>query len=199
VASAFAGSDPDARVLVCASELSSLHFRYEPDPRLTVVNALFADGAAAAVGRAEPASSADAWRVAASGSAFVPGTEDAMTWRIGDEGFEMTLSPKVAGYIGERLRPWLESWLGSKGRKLADVATWAVHPGGPKILGAVEASLGLRDHALDDSRAVLADHGNMSSPTILFIIDRLRRRRAPLPCVALAFGPGLAIEAALFE
>ncbi len=199
VAAAFAGSDPGARVLVCAAELSSLHFRYEPDPRQTVVNALFADGAAAAVGQARPSSSADAWRLVASGSALVPDSADAMTWKIGDEGFEMTLSPKVAGHVGERLRPWLESWLAARGRKLADIATWAVHPGGPKILDAVEATLKLPPRALDDSRAVLRDQGNMSSPTILFILDRLRRRRAPLPCVALAFGPGLAIEAALFE
>ncbi len=199
VAAAFAGSEPEARVLVCAAELSSLHFRYEPDPRQTVVNALFADGAAAAVGRSEPASREAAWRLAASGSCVVPGTEDAMTWRIGDDGFEMTLSPKVAGYVKDRLRPWLEGWLGPRGIKLADIATWAIHPGGPKILDAVADVLGLPEQALDDSRGVLADHGNMSSPTILFILDRLRRRRAPLPCVALAFGPGLTIEAALFE
>ncbi len=198
VAGAFAGADRSARVLVCAAELTSLHFRYEADPRLSVVNALFADGAAAVAGRAEPIDEAGPWRLAASGSALIPGSADAMTWRIGDQGFEMTLSPRVGGLIGEHLRPWLEGWLDSRGLAIADIATWAIHPGGPRILDAAEAALGLPRSATEDSREILAAHGNMSSPTVLFLIDRLRSRGAPLPCVALAFGPGLAIEAALF-
>ncbi len=198
VARAFAASDRSARVLVCAVELPSLHFRYEPDPRLTVVNALFADGAAAVVGRAEPLDEADAWRLVAGGSALVPGTADSMTWRIGDKGFEMTLSQKVPATIGEHLRPWLVAWLAGHGLAIADVASWAIHPGGPRVLDATEHALGLKAEATLESRAVLADLGNMSSPTILFILDRLRRRGAPRPCVALGFGPGLVIEAALF-
>ena len=110
----------------------------------------------------------------------------------------MTLSPRVGCHIGEHLRPWLEGWLASRGLTVAEVATWAIHPGGPKILDAAEAALGLPRSATEDSRAILARYGNMSSPTVLFLIDRLRRRGAPLPCVSLAFGPGLAIEAALF-
>jgi predicted naringenin-chalcone synthase len=198
VAGAYAGSDRSARVLVCAAELPSLHFHYEPDPRLSVVNALFADGAAAVAGRAEPSGEPGAWTLEASGSVLVPRSADAMTWKIGDQGFEMTLSPRVGALIGENLRPWLEGWLDSRGLTPGDVATWAIHPGGPKILDAAEAALGLSRSATEDSREILAAYGNMSSPTILFLIDRLRQRGAPLPCVALAFGPGLAIEAALF-
>jgi predicted naringenin-chalcone synthase len=74
-----------------------------------------------------------------------------------------------------------------------------VHPGGPRILSSVAAALGLERSALTTSRDVLREYGNMSSPTILFILDRLERAKAPLPCVALAFGPGLAVEAVLFE
>jgi predicted naringenin-chalcone synthase len=198
VAGAYAGSDKSARVLVCAAELPSLHFRYEPDPRLSVVNALFADGAAAVAGRAEPSDEPGAWSLEASGSVLVPRSAEAMTWKIGDQGFEMTLSPKVGALIGEHLRPWLESWLDSRGLALGDIASWAIHPGGPKILDAAESALGLPRSATDDSREILAAYGNMSSPTVVFLIDRLQRRQAPLPCVALAFGPGLAIEAALF-
>jgi predicted naringenin-chalcone synthase len=198
VAAAYAGSDPSARILVCAAELTSLHFRYEPDPRLSVVNALFADGAAAVAGRAKAPNEAGSWNLVASGSVLVPDSAEAMTWRIGDQGFEMTLSPKVGALIGEHLRPWLESWLDAKGQAFGDVATWAIHPGGPKILDAAEAALGLPGSATEDSREILAAYGNMSSPTVLFLIDRLRWRQAPLPCVALAFGPGLAVEAALF-
>lgn len=198
VAGAFASADRSARILVCAAELPSLHFRYEPDPRQSVVNALFADGAAAAVGRAGPPDGSDPWRLVASGSAVIPGTADAMTWKIGDRAFQMTLSPKVAGMITANLRTWLGRWLESKGLGLGEVASWAIHPGGPRILDAAEEALGLGRSATADSRDVLAECGNMSSPTVLFILDRLRSRRAPLPCVSLAFGPGLTIEAALF-
>src|SRR5205807_2488857 len=97
------------------------------------------------------------------------------------------------------LRPWMEGWLTRQGVALAEVGSWAVHPGGPRIVDAVEEGLGLPRGATDVSRAVLADHGNMSSPTLLFILDRLRADRAPRPCVALGFGPGLTAEAALFR
>ena len=81
---------------------------------------------------------------------------------------------------------------------LADVKSWAIHPGGPKIVSAVEESLGLTAEALAPSRAVFAEYGNMSSPTVLFIVQKLRAANAPRPCVALGFGPGLVAEAALF-
>jgi alpha-pyrone synthase len=201
VARAFASADRSARVLVCAAELPSLHFRYEPNPRMAVVNALFGDGAGAVVGGSEPRSGAEdhPWRLVASGSTLVPGSEDVMTWKLGDQRFEMTLSTKVAGFIGENLRRWLQGWLGDQGLAIADVASWAIHPGGPKILDAVEDALGLPRSATTVSREVLAEFGNMSSPTVLFILDRLRARRAPRPCVSLGFGPGLVIEAALFS
>jgi predicted naringenin-chalcone synthase len=109
----------------------------------------------------------------------------------------MTLSRRVPGLIARSLRPWLESWLQDNGLSLLEVGSWAVHPGGPKILGAVEESLELPRDALGASRGVLAAYGNMSSPTVIFVIDRLRRENAPLPCVALGFGPGLVAEAAL--
>src|SRR5437773_11629928 len=121
-----------------------------------------------------------------------------MTWSVGDHGFEMTLSKRVPGLIAAHLRPWLEAWLRPHGLAPADVASWAVHPGGPRILTAVEEALGLDRSATAVSREVLATCGNMSSPTVLFILDRLQRAGAARPCVALGFGPGLAAEAALF-
>jgi predicted naringenin-chalcone synthase len=198
VAQAFVGSDRSARVLLCAVELCSLHFQYGWQADLAVANALFADGAAAVVGARGSDDRPEAWRLLANGSCLLPDTEDAMSWHIGDHGFLMTLSPNVSPLIKEHLRGWLESWLDSYRLTLAQVGCWAVHPGGPRILDAVEEALGLDRCALADARAVLADYGNMSSPTVLFILDRLRQRRAPRPCVALAFGPGLAIEAAVF-
>jgi predicted naringenin-chalcone synthase len=194
VARAFAESDPSALVLLCAVEMCSLHYDYRTETARILANALFADGAAALVARA----GAGAWRHAASGSAILPASEDQMTWSIGDHGFEMGLSPRVPATIAAHLRPWLCRWLEGEGLALGDVRSWAVHPGGPRILDAVEETLGLPPEATLDSRAVLEECGNMSSPTVLFILDRLRRRAAPRPCVALGFGPGLAAEAALF-
>ena len=212
VARALAASEPGSTVLLCAAELCSLHFRFGGGTEQSVVNALFADGAAAAVvGQAEADTEAAGpesdlpddgprahWRLAASGSVLIPGTAGAMTWGIGDHGFDMTLSPEIPALIRAHLPGWLDGWLGRQGLSTAAVGSWAVHPGGPRILDAVRDSLGLDRNALDDSRAVLAAYGNMSSPTILFILDRLTRRDAPRPCVALGFGPGLAVEAALF-
>jgi predicted naringenin-chalcone synthase len=196
VANAFTGADPSAVALVCAVELCSLHYHYGWDPEKMIANALFADGAAAIVGAAK--GPRDAWRLAANGSVILPNSTDAMTWTIGDHGFEMTLSKRVPQLIGEHLRPWLQKWLAAHGVDWRSVRSWAIHPGGPKILEAVEAALDLPGGATAAARAVFAEHGNMSSPTVLYIIDRLRIARAPRPCVALGFGPGLAAEAALF-
>lgn len=199
VARAFAQSDTSARVLLCATELCSLHYRYGWDPEQVVANALFADGAAAVVGSAERDEDDGAWRLAATGSCLIPDSADAMTWRIGDHGFVMTLSSQVPHLIRDHLRAWVVAWLDANGLRLSEVRTWAVHPGGPRILNAVEAALTLDPEALAVSHQVLRDYGNMSSPTILFILERLRQQDAPRPCVALGFGPGMMAEALLFR
>ncbi len=196
VARALTAAEPGACVLLCAVELCSLHFHYGWDPKKVVSNALFGDGAAALVGRATERT--DCWRVAANGARLFPDCEYAMTWNIGDHGFAMTLSTKVPNLIEANLRPWLESWLARHGLRIEDIGSWAIHPGGPRILNAVAETLGLDRQATEVSREVLTQHGNMSSPTVLFILDRLRRRGAARPCVAMGFGPGLAAEAALF-
>jgi predicted naringenin-chalcone synthase len=198
VAHAFTSSDRSAVVLICAAELCSLHFQYGWQADLAVSNALFGDGAAAIVGTRGHDGLPACWQLLANSSCVAPETDDAMSWRIGDRGFEMTLSPKVAALIAQHLRPWLDSWLAAYKLDVASVCSWAIHPGGPRVLDAVQESLNLDRSALADSRAVLADHGNMSSPTVLFILDRLRQREAARPCVSLAFGPGLAIEGAIF-
>jgi alpha-pyrone synthase len=210
VASSLAGTDPGARVLLCCVELCSLHLGYGQDADTLVANALFADGAAALVGvgangrehdgaGSGPGARAEqpGWRVAASGTLLMPDSEDAMTWRIGDNGFRMTLSARVPDLIRAQVGGWLKGWLKEHGLALEDVRTWAVHPGGPRILTAFGEGAGLEPDAFSASREVLAEHGNMSSATLLFILHRLREAGAPAPVVALAFGPGLVAEVAL--
>jgi predicted naringenin-chalcone synthase len=203
VARAFTKAEPESCVLLCAVELCSLHYHYGWNPSKMVANALFADGAAAVVGVAAGSGDprrtggADHWRVAATGSCLVPDSAEVMTWTIHDHGFEMTLAKQVPGLIAKHLRPWLCDWLGKQGVRLEEVGSWAVHPGGPRILSAVEEGLGLPATALAASHAVFAECGNMSSPTLLFILERLRCEGARRPCVMLGFGPGLTAEAAL--
>lgn len=197
VANALATADSRARVLVCAVELCTLHSPYHWDPEMMVCSAIFADGAAAVVGAA--GGPGDGWRLAASGSCVLPSSENDMTWKVGDHGFRMTLSKNVPDLIEKNLRPWLVAWLERHGLRFDEVASWAIHPGGPKILSAVEEALGLPPSVNQPAREVLAEYGNMSSPTILFLLDHMRKQQAPRPCVALAFGPGLTAEAALFR
>ncbi len=196
VAQGYAASDPQACVLVVCVELCSLHQQYSSDPQQIVANALFADGAAAIVVTSEMA--AGRWSLLAQRSLILEDTADMMSWRIRDHGFEMTLSPSVPDLIRGQLRDWLNDWLPGAGVTLDQIRSFAVHPGGPRILNAVVEGLNLPADALDASRGVLSDYGNMSSPTILFILNRLREAKAVTPCLALAFGPGLTIEAALF-
>lgn len=196
VAAGFAGAQADATVLVASVELCSLHFQYGWDAERMVSNALFSDGAAALVGQSA-APDSTGWRIAASGTFRIPDSEKEMTWRIGDHGFHMTLSPSVPDLISDHLEGWLRGWLAESGLALEDIQSWAVHPGGPRVLTAVRTSLGLEPEAVQLSRDILAGHGNMSSATVLFILQELRSRRAPRPCVALAFGPGLVVEATL--
>jgi alpha-pyrone synthase len=121
-----------------------------------------------------------------------------MTWDVGDHGFVMALAKKVPDIICRNLRPFLEPWLAERGLSIAAVRSWAIHPGGPKILAAVGEALELPAELLLPAQAVFASHGNMSSPTVLFVLDQLRMLGCKPPCVALGFGPGLNVETALF-
>ena len=203
VARAFVEADPSACVLLCAVELCSLHLQEGWNPDHIVANALFADGAGAVVavsadGADEGSTHKTGLQLVASTSTVLPGTEELMGWIIEDHGFSMVLSSKVPSRIATQLRPWLEQWLAGLGLTLPEVETWAVHPGGPRILAAVLESAGLQPAQIDLSTAVLRQFGNMSSATILFILERLRTTAGrDGPCLALGFGPGLTVEAAL--
>jgi predicted naringenin-chalcone synthase len=193
VANSFSVADENAVVLVCAAEICSVHFQYGWDSDAIIANSLFADGAAAVVLKGGARSPS----YFASHSFIVPDTHGAMTWNIGDNGFVMRLDRNIPDVIEAHLSEVLSSWLAKMDLSLTDISSWAVHPGGPRILSAVENALALSASALSCSRQILESCGNMSSPTVLFILQRLLEANDSLPCVLLAFGPGLTIEAAL--
>ena len=181
-------------VLLCAAEICSIHFHYGWKSDNLLANSLFADGAASLL--LAPSRGRDNWCLVDSASYVVPDSLDAMSWKVQDDGFAMTLTSAVPELIQERLREWLESWLSSLGLALADIEAWAIHPGGAKIVEAVKQSLDLSDSAVSHSLGVLQELGNMSSPTVLFILEKIRASLGCVPTVVLAFGPGLTIEAA---
>lgn len=197
-ADALTRATPGCRVLLVCVELCTLHFQYGWEPRGLVANALFADGAAACVLHtpADEKNSTPAYAAAA--STVLPGSADDMTWTVGDHGFRMTLAPTVPDTVRRHLGPWLNPWLAEQGLTPSDVAGWAIHPGGPRVLAAVEDALD-QPHIADPARDILQHFGNLSSPTVLLILDALRQQQTPRPWVALAFGPGLTFEAALFR
>ncbi|MGL4420442.1 MAG: type III polyketide synthase [Gemmataceae bacterium] len=194
VCSAFA-ADPKAVILMVCVELSSLHYYYGTEPDKVIANALFADGAAAVVGR----NGTGPWTVAATGSCRIPDSAFAMRWDIGDQGFTMTLSRQIPRLIAKHVPAWLEQWLAPHGHTPQSLAAWAIHPGGPRILDAVQESLAIQPEQAAVSRAIFAEYGNMSSPTVLFVLQRLRLQHAPRPIGLIAFGPGLVAEAALIQ
>ena len=196
-------SDPAARVLVVNLELCSLHIQETPELETALSFMLFGDGATAALVSAAP----EGLGMLDFRSTTLPDSAGLITWRIGDQGFDMKLSGKVPGRIATALRTELER--NDSGGLLRGLATqqvdlWAVHAGGRTVLDGVEQGLRLSRGALDWSRGVLRDFGNMSSATIMFILDRMMRAApaaagSPQTGLAMAFGPGLCAETFRFQ
>jgi predicted naringenin-chalcone synthase len=188
-------SDPAARVLTVTVELSSLHLQFATELEPLLAELQFGDGAAAALVTAEPRGFA----IVAPFTATLPQSDELIRWTIGDAGFEMVLSGEVPGRIGAALQEegfrhrLLDGW------DAGGVDAWAVHAGGRSILDAVERGLGLTADKLAASRRVLAEFGNMSSSTLMFVLADLLDQPQTDRGVAIAFGPGLAAEGFRFE
>jgi len=188
LAARLARSEPGAVVLFVCVELCSLAFRIdEPSKADIVATALFGDGAAACVLRAGEAGFA-----AADGAAehTWPNTLDIMGWRVDPTGLGVIFAQAIPPFARRRLRPAMDAMLASQGLGVEDIDRFVCHPGGVKVIEALEASLELGQGALDHERDVLADHGNMSAPTVLHVLDRARRRGLPPRSVVTALGPG---------
>ena len=194
-------------VLLCL-ELPSLHAQPGPtstkgqrasedDLQQMVAHALFSDAAAAVV--MQPGGpGVELVDVVALTDAS---TSDHMTWDITDLGFKMGLSPRIPDVLGLHVRNVVDDLLGTHGVRREDVAGWAVHPGGPRILDVVQDRLDLDPALLEPSREVLRDFGNCSSATVLLVLEQVLARGVDHGdhVVALAFGPGLTLYVALLR
>ncbi len=187
-------SEPDAKVLLVNLELCTLHLQETQDLEQVLSFLVFGDGCAASLISAEPTGFAmDSFR-----SLLIPETRELITWRIRGGGFDMLLSGKVPGEIGKALAISGAEVLGKQRKE--DITLWGVHPGGKSVLDAVERGLGLPEDALAASRQTLECFGNMSSATVMFVLERLMQSAQPgeKGC-AMSFGPGLTAETMLFH
>ncbi len=185
-------------VLLC-EELVSLHLQPAVDDTEQILShSLFSDAAVALVCRP----GAPGLRLVDVASVTDTSHAEKMSWDITDLGFRMGLSSRVPDVLAGQVEGLVDRLLATHDLRRDDVRGWAVHPGGPRILDVVENRLGLRPDALESSRRVLRDYGNCSSATVLIVLDEIMRR-APLPdgeyVVAMAFGPGLTLYAALLR
>jgi len=197
-------ADPAARVLVVSVELCTLHFQKSHDPDHLVSNALFSDGAAACLVLGQPLPGPTPWlALQAFHCGLAPEGVRDMAWHIGDFGFEMTLSGYVPALIERGIGQLTADLLKDLPVRREEIRHFALHPGGRKILEAIEKALGL---SRDDNRyayQVLRDYGNMSSATVLFVLRELLAAATPAdngaPVLSCAFGPGLTMEAMLLK
>jgi predicted naringenin-chalcone synthase len=203
MAQQFCTANPEAVVLVVCIEMCSLHLQLRNDDDSLLGNALFADGAAAVVVSARPpAPSTSHFALDQFVTAIAPDSTGDMAWEIGDRGFNLVLSSYVPKVIGANIGAIVDDALVRTGRNRDDIATWAIHPGGKSILDHVATRLGLADEQIQPSREILRTYGNMSSPTILFVLRRIldaSETTQSQTVFAAAFGPGLTIETATLE
>ncbi|MDQ1688547.1 MAG: hypothetical protein QOK42_1522 [Frankiaceae bacterium] len=184
-------------VLLCV-ELTSLHVQpARADVEQVVAHSLFSDAAAAVV--VEPGDGPGLEMVDMV-AITDPSTADLMTWDVTDLGFAMGLSPKVPDVLATHVEGFVTRLIEPHGLAVGDITGWAVHPGGRRILEVVEERLELDSAALASSYSTLRDFGNCSSATVLLVLESVRRELSVGDwCVAMAFGPGLTLYAALLR
>ena len=192
------GAEPEAVVLQVCVELCSLHYQYGWDPQMIIGNCLFADGAAAGVYAGEHRFSGGYANIKTSHCAITEDSLEQMQWHIGDQGFQMYLDVEIPTTLLANGAPFVEELLRRGKLSREEVQGWVVHPGGPKIIDAVRDLAELDEEEMRISRSILRDYGNMSSATVLFVLERqLRRRPEAQNLVMLGFGPGLTMEGAV--
>lgn len=206
---------PDQYAAVVAVELCSFTFQRDDFSMANLIStALFGDGAVAAIVagdrcgvspaaglHASPAQIPSA-QIVDTRAAFYPGTEDVMGWDISEKGFHIVLSPSVPGVIREHLREDTDAFLAGRGLTRADIGCWVLHTGGPKVLEATQDALGLDRPALSASWDMLRKMGNLSSASVLAVLEEVMMHRPPPPgtwSVLAAMGPGFCSELVLLR
>lgn len=199
---------PDQLALLLSVELCSLTLQSDDASLANIISSgLFGDGAAAVLlaGAEHPLAREGRFpgpELIASESAFFPGTERVMGWDLVDDGFKVVLSPSVPQVVRAHVPPAVDAFLAERGLTRGDIGTWVSHPGGPKVLAALQEGLDLPAHALDPSREMLAQVGNLSSASVLALLDEYRRRRLPAPGtygLLMAMGPAFCAELVLLR
>ncbi len=201
-ANAICRSEPQAVVLVVSVELCTIHFQPIPTEENLVITSLFSDGAAAALlSGQEHTGGQPSCYLDAFGSRVYPEARDAIAWRIGNQGFDMGLALTNAKDLRPLVSDFVDRFISGHGLSQDDIHLWALHPGGRAVLDTCAQALGLERGALSSSRAVLRDYGNMSSPTILFVMDHLFSQDNPTQArgLSLGIGPGVTLEGILWR
>ncbi len=202
VADAICHKDARAFVLIVCVEFCSLHFQPINSEDNLIANALFADGAACALIHSEPCGEKNL-NLTAFRSGFTDYEKKAMTWFIGNHGFDIKLSSYVPMILNENVKALVHPLLAFFQLTLEEIDYFAIHPGGKDILIQIEKALCIPTEKNKDAHEVLKNYGNMSSPTILFVLkkllNRLTAKNNEQKILAMAFGPGLTIETGLFE
>ena len=197
LAARLAASDPGSNWLFVTVETCSISIRLDSDdPAAVVATALFGDGAAAAVVTTGDGGLA---RIRGSGEKLWPDTLGIMGWRVEDPGLGVVFDRAIPPFIADNLAAAIDEMCVHIGTAREDIARFCFHPGGAKVVDAIEQALDLPQGELNLEREVLRDHGNMSAPTVLFVLDRLLERGLPERVLMSAFGPGFTCAGLLLE
>ncbi len=188
IGSKLAQARPGTNVLLVAIELCSLALRLDELSKANIIaTSLFADGAAAIVMRAGDGGET---LIEATGEHLWPDTLDVMGWNVDPLGFGVVLRRTVPEFVAEELKPALTQVLARMNLSVADIDKFICHPGGAKVISAIETALSLDQGTLEHERQVIAEYGNMSAPTVLFILERARSKGLPPRSLLTALGPG---------
>src|SRR5882724_8777730 len=194
IASRLAQARPGTNVLLVTIELCTLALRHDELTKANIVAvSLFGDGAAAVILRA---GDGGVTRIENSGEHLWPDTLDVMGWRVDPEGFGVIFRRIIPEFITANLNPAMVQILERMQLSFADIDRFICHPGGAKVVSALESALALEQGALAYEREVLADYGNMSSPTILFVLEQAISKGLPARSLLTALGPGFTVSCA---
>lgn len=196
---------PNEAAVLLSVELCSLTIQADDFSIANIISSgLFGDGAAAVlmVGDEHPQAGSGPPRVIDSRSIFFPNTEHVMGWEVVDSGLKILLSADVSELAEVQLRPEVDAFLGEHGLTIKDIEHWIAHPGGPKVIEAIQNGLGLKEHALDLSRESLATAGNLSSSSVLLVLEETLSRFQPEAGtygLLMAMGPAFCAELVLLQ